>query len=311
MDNPDRMLEAKVVVVTGAGRGIGRGIALAMAAQGARIVVNDVGAAIDGGPGDDGCAAAVVADVVAEIRAAGGEAVAHAESVASPQGAARLVALGVDTWGRIDAVVNNAGILRDRLFFKLSLDDWRAVIDVHLNGSFLVARAAAEHFRAARAGAFVHMTSTSGLVGSVGQANYSAAKMGIAGLSRSIALDMARQGVRSNCIAPWAYTRMIDAIPTETPEQQLTVQRMRSVDAAKVAPLAVFLASDAAAGVSGQIFGIRANEVFLFSQPRPQRMLHRAEGWTAESLASHALPALRPQLVPLETSEDFFCWDPV
>ncbi len=306
MDSADTSLDAKVVVVTGAGPGIGRGIALAMAAQGARVVVNDVGAAIDGAAGDDGCAATVVA----EIRAAGGEAVAHTESVASPQGAARLIALAVDTWGRLDAVVNNAGILRDRLFFKLSLDDWRAVIDVHLNGSFLVSRAAADHFRAARAGAFVHMTSTSGLIGSVGQANYAAAKMGIAGLSRSIALDMARQGVRSNCISPWAYTRMIDAIPTETAEQQLTVQRMRTVDAAKVAPLAVFLASDAAAGVSGQIFGIRANEVFVFSQPRPQGLLHRAEGWSAETLASHALPALRRQFVPLETSEDFFCWDP-
>jgi len=307
MDSSGAMLEAKAVVVTGAGRGIGRAIALAMAAHGARVVVNDLGAAIDGGPGIDGCAAAVVD----EIRAAGGDAVAHAESVATPQGAERLIALAMDTWGRVDAVVNNAGILRDGLFFKLSLDDWRAVIDVHLNGSFLVSRAAADHFRTARAGAFVHMTSTSGLVGSVGQANYSAAKLGIVGLSRSLALDMARQGVRSNCIAPWAYTRMIDAIPTTTPENQLTVQRMRTVDAAKVAPLAVFLASDAAAGVSGQIFGIRANEVFVFSQPRPQRLLHRAEGWTAATIATHALPALRSELVPLETSEDFFCWDPV
>ena len=300
------LLDGKAVVVTGAGRGIGRGIALAMAAEGACVVVNDVGAAIDGSPGDEGCAATVVD----EIRAAGGTAMAHTESVASPQGAARLVALAVDTWGRLDAVVNNAGILRDRLFFKLSPDDWRAVIDVHLNGSFLVSRAAADHFRAARAGAFVHMSSSSGLVGSVGQANYAAAKMGIVGLSRSIAFDMARQGVRSNCIVPWAYTRMIDAIPTTTPENQLTVQRMRTVDAAKVAPLAVFLASDAAAGVTGQILGIRANEVFVFSQPRPQQLLHRAEGWTAQALASHALPALQRHFTPLETSEDYFCWDP-
>jgi NAD(P)-dependent dehydrogenase (short-subunit alcohol dehydrogenase family) len=307
MDSSVVSLAEKVVVVTGAGRGIGRAIALAMAAHGARVVVNDLGAAIDGGPGDAGCAAAV-AD---EIRAAGGAAVAHAESVASAAGAERLIALALDTWGRIDAVVNNAGILRDRLFFKLSPDDWRAVIDVHLNGSFLVARAAATPFRAARAGAFVHMTSTSGLIGSVGQANYAAAKMGIVGLSRSLALDMARQGVRSNCIAPWANTRMIDAIPTDSAENRLTVQRMRTVDAAQVAPLAVFLASDAAAGVSGQIFGIRANEVFVFSQPRPQRLLHRAEGWTADSIATHAMPALRGELVALETSEDFFCWDPV
>jgi hypothetical protein len=135
--------------------------------------------------------------------------------------------------------------------------------------------------------------------------------MGIAGLSRSIAIDMAHFNVRSNCVAPWAYTRMIDAIPTATPEQERTVQRMRTIDASCVAPLAVFLASDAAADVTGQILGMRAGELYLFSQPRPIRTVHRSEGWTAQSLAAHAMPALRGQLVPLETSEDFFCWDPV
>jgi len=307
MNIEDQVLAGKVAVVTGAGRGIGRAIAHAMAAHGARVVVNDVGAAVDGSVADSGCAGSAVR----EIEAAGGTALAHTESIATPGGAKSLVERALDSWGRLDAVVNNAGILRDGLFHKMSLDDWRAVIDVHLNGSFLVSRAAAPHFREAHAGAYVHMTSTSGLVGSLGQANYSAAKMAIAGLSRSIAIDMARFNVRSNCIAPWAYTRMIDAIPTATAGQQRTVERMRTVDAARVAPLAVFLASDAAAAVSGQILGMRANELYLFSQPRPTRTLHRGDGWTPQSLAADALPALRRQLVPLETSEDYFCWDPV
>lgn len=307
MNTEDQVLAGKVAVVTGAGRGIGRAIAHAMAAHGARVVVNDVGAAVDGSAADSSCAATAAR----EIEAAGGTALAHTESIATAGGARSLIERALDSWGRLDAVVNNAGILRDGLFHKMSLDDWRAVIDVHLNGSFLVARAAAPHFREAQSGAYVHMTSTSGLVGSLGQANYSAAKMAVAGLSRSIAIDMARFNVRSNCIAPWAYTRMIDAIPTTTAGQQRTVERMRTVDAAQVAPLAVFLASDAATGVSGQIFGMRANELYLFSQPRPLRTLHRGEGWTPQSLSAHALPALRPQLVPLETSEDFFCWEPV
>ena len=307
MNPEDQVLAGKVAVVTGAGRGIGRAIALAMAAQGARVVVNDVGAAVDGSHADAGYALAVVR----EIESAGGSAVAHTESIATAQGAQSLVAQALDSWGRIDAVVNNAGILRDGLFHKMSHDDWRAVIDVHLNGSFLVSRAAALHFREAGGGAYVHMTSTSGLVGSLGQANYSAAKMGIAGLSRSIAIDMARFNVRSNCIAPWAYTRMIDAIPTTTAQQQRTVERMRTVQAECVAPLAVFLASAAAEGVSGQILGMRGTELYLFSQPRPVCSIQRSEGWTAQSLAAHALPALRHQLIPLESSEDFFCWDPV
>jgi len=307
MQKQDMGLAGKAVIVTGAGRGIGRAIAMGVAAEGAHVVVNDVGAAIGGESADADCAAAVVR----AIEAAGGSAVAHAESIASPRNARHVVERALDTWGRVDAVVNNAGILRDGLFHKMSLEDWRAVIDVHLNGSFLVSRAAAPHFREQNAGAFVFMTSTSGLVGSLGQANYAAAKLGIAGLSRSIAIDMARFNVRSNCIAPWAYTRMIDAIPTRTPEQQRTVQRMRTIDPSHVAPLAVFLASDAAAGLTGQILGMRANELYLFSQPRPVRSVHRGDGWTPQAIAAYGLPALRKQLVPLETSEDFFTWDPI
>ncbi len=301
------MLDGKVVVVTGAGGGIGRDFALAMAASGARVVVNDIGASVSGEGRDAGPAQRVVD----EIRAAGGEAAASTDSVADWDAAARIVQCALDVFGRIDAVVNNAGILRDRFFFNMSLEEWKAVIDVHLNGSFYVARAAAPHFRGQHAGAYVHMTSTSGLVGNFGQANYSAAKLGIAGLSKSIALDMARYNVRSNCIAPFAWSRMIGSIPTDTPDQKERVEKLKSMATRKIAPMAVYLVSDAAKAVSGQIFGVRANEIFLFSQNRPLRSVQRSEGWTAEAIAQHAMPALKAHFYPLERSQDVFSWDPV
>jgi NAD(P)-dependent dehydrogenase (short-subunit alcohol dehydrogenase family) len=182
---------------------------------------------------------------------------------------------------------------------------------VHLNGSFYVARAAAPHFKAQESGAYIHMTSTSGLVGNLGQANYAAAKLGIVGLSKSIALDMAKYRVRSNCIAPFAWSRMIGSIPTETPDQQARVEALKSMQTAKIAPLAVYLASDAAREVSGQIFAVRANEIFLMSQNRPLRSVHRDRGWSAEAIATHAIPALRAHFYALERSQDVFSWDPL
>ncbi|MBI1395952.1 MAG: SDR family oxidoreductase [Betaproteobacteria bacterium] len=301
------MLEDRVVIVTGAGGGIGRDFALAMASHGARVVVNDVGASVSGDGHDPGPAERVVS----EIRAAGGTAVASTDSVADWSAANRIVETAMDAFGRIDCVVNNAGILRDRFFFNMSVEEWRAVIDVHLNGSFYVARAAAPHFRSANRGSYVHMTSTSGLVGNFGQANYAAAKLGIVGLSKSIALDMSRYGVRSNCIAPFAWSRMIGSIPTDTDEQKARVERLKRMETAKIAPLAVYLASDAADGVSGQIFGVRANEIFLFSQNRPVRSVHRSDGWTAEAIAEHAIPSLRAHFYPLDRSQDVFSWDPL
>jgi NAD(P)-dependent dehydrogenase (short-subunit alcohol dehydrogenase family) len=301
------MLDAKVVVVTGAGGGIGREFALAMAANGAQVVVNDIGASVSG----EGRDAAPAQQVVDAIKAAGGEAVASTDSVADWDSAGRIVQCALDSFGRIDAVVNNAGILRDRFFFNMSLEEWKAVIDVHLNGSFYVARAAAPHFRSQHAGAYVHMTSTSGLVGNYGQANYSAAKLGIAALSKSIALDMARYKVRSNCIAPFAWSRMIGSIPTDTPDEKERVEKLKAMQTTKIAPMAVFLVSDAAAEVSGQIFGVRANEIFLFSQNRPLRSVQRSEGWTAERIAQHAIPALKAHFYPLDRSQDVFSWDPV
>jgi NAD(P)-dependent dehydrogenase (short-subunit alcohol dehydrogenase family) len=301
------MLEGKVVLVTGAGGGIGRDFALAMAAAGAKVLVNDLGTSVKG----EGASAGPAQKVVDEIRAAGGSAAANTDSVADWASANRIVQAALDNFGRIDAVVNNAGILRDRFFFNLSPDDWRAVIDVHLNGSFYVARAAAPHFKAQESGCYVHMTSTSGLVGNLGQANYAAAKLGIVGLSKSIALDMAKYRVRSNCIAPFAWSRMIGSIPTETPDQQARVEKLKSMETAKIAPLAVYLASDKAHDVSGQIFGVRANEIFLFSQNRPLRSVHRDDGWTPGTVASHAMPALRAGFYPLERSQDVFSWDPL
>jgi NAD(P)-dependent dehydrogenase (short-subunit alcohol dehydrogenase family) len=301
------MLEGKVVVVTGSGGGIGRDIALAMAREGARVVVNDIGASLKGEGADEGPAAAVVA----EIKAFGGEAVANRDSVADPAAAPRIVETALDAFGRIDAVVNNAGILRDAFFHKMSQADWDAVIKVHLYGAYQVSRAAAEHFKTQGSGAFIHMTSTSGLIGNLAQANYSAAKLGIVALSKSIALDMQRFGVRSNCIAPFAWSRMISSIKVDSPEQEARVAKLKEMKAEKVAPLTVYLASDAANAVNGQIFSVRNNEIFLISQPQPVRSVHRGEGWTAQTVAAHAMPALSASFHDLDVSADVFSWDPV
>jgi len=307
MEKKKGMVVNKVILVTGAGRGIGREIALLMAAAGGRIVVNDVGASLDGAGAD----ASLAEKVVAEIREAGGEAVVNVDSVTTAAGATNIVKTAIDSFGQIDCVVNNAGILRDSIFHKMTEKDWRAVLDVHLHGSFLISRAAAPYFREQESGVFIHMTSTSGLIGNVGQANYSAAKLGIAALSKSIALDMARYKVRSNCISPFAWSRMIGSIPTDTPEQQERVNKLRQMTPAKIAPLAVFLAGDAAKDVTGQIFVVRRNEIFLMSQPRPLVKIHRVEGWTPEAIAEELLPTFRDQLYPLERSVDVFHWDPI
>lgn len=301
------MVKDKVVVVTGAGGGIGRDIALAMVREGAKVVVNDLGASVAG----EGNNAGPAQSVVDEIKAMGGEAVASTDSVSEAASAGRIIQCALDTFGRVDVVVNNAGILRDRFFHKMSLDEWDAVIKVHLYGAFYMSRAAATHFKEQGSGNFVHMTSTSGLIGNFGQANYSAAKLGITALSKSIALDMLKFNVRSNCIAPFAWSRMIGSIPTETDAEKARVERIKQMTPAKIAPLAVCLASDVSAKTNGQVFAVRNNEIFLMSQPRPERSVHRSEGWTPETVASHALPALQASYYDLDRSGDVFTWDPV
>jgi NAD(P)-dependent dehydrogenase (short-subunit alcohol dehydrogenase family) len=301
------IVAGKVVIVTGAGRGIGRAIALLMAQEGARVVICDVGASLQGA-GTDAHPAQAVVD---EIRRAGGEAIASTLSIAEPRNADLIVQAALEAFGRVDILVNNAGILRDVIFHKMSWSDWSDVIAVHLHGAFNMSRACAGHFREQGAGAFVHMTSTSGLIGNFGQANYMAAKLGIMGLSRGIALDMQRFKVRSNCIAPFAWTRMIDSIPATSEEDKRRVERFQQMTPEKIAPLVVYLASDRAEGISGQVFAVRNNEIFLFNQPRPVRSLHRSDGWTPEKLDQQLKGAFGPTLTPLDRSSDVFSWDPV
>ena len=301
-----KLLEGKVIIVTGAGRGIGRATALILAESGARVVVNDIGGSADG----SGTDATPAQEVVDEIKAAGGDAVASFDSVTSWEGGQKIVQSAIDHFGRIDGVINNAGNLRDVIFHKMTEEDFDAVLAVHLKGTFNVSRAAAPIFREQGSGTFVNMTSTSGLIGNFGQANYAAAKMGIVGLSKSMALDMQRFGVTSNCIAPFAWSRLIGSIPTDSEEQKARVAKIQKMTPDKIATLAVSLCSDQAKNVSGQIFGVRNNEIFLFSQPRPFRSAHTSEGWTPETVLSRVLPAFEADFYPLSRSADVFSWDP-
>ncbi|MGB8119618.1 MAG: SDR family oxidoreductase [Pseudolabrys sp.] len=301
------IVKGKTAIVTGAGRGIGRGIAMLLGREGARVVVCDVGASLQGEGNDAGPAQ----QTVEAIRKAGGEAVASTLSITEPKNAEAIVKQALDAFGRVDILVNNAGILRDVIFHKMSWSDWSDVISVHLNGSFNMSRAVAPLFREQGSGAFVHMTSTSGLVGNFGQANYMAAKLGIMGLSRGIALDMARFNVRSNCIAPFAFTRMIESIPAQSEQDKKRIEAFQRMTPEKIAPLAVYLSSDAASDITGQIFSVRNNEIYLFNQPRPIKTIHRAGGWTPEQLVTELKSALAPSFTPLERSEDVFNWDPI
>jgi NAD(P)-dependent dehydrogenase (short-subunit alcohol dehydrogenase family) len=301
------IVKGRTAIVTGAGRGIGRGIAMLLGREGARVVVCDVGASLQGEGNDAGPAQ----QTVEAIRKAGGEAVASTLSITEPKNAEAIVKQALDSFGRVDMLVNNAGILRDVIFHKMSWSDWSDVISVHLDGSFNMSRAVAPLFREQGSGAFVHMTSTSGLVGNFGQANYMAAKLGIMGLSRGIALDMARFNVRSNCIAPFAFTRMIESIPAQSEQDKNRIEAFQRMTPEKIAPLAVYLSSDAASDITGQIFSVRNNEIYLFNQPRPIKTIHRADGWTPEQLVTELKSALAPSFTPLERSEDVFNWDPI
>jgi NAD(P)-dependent dehydrogenase (short-subunit alcohol dehydrogenase family) len=301
------MLKGKVAVVTGAARGIGREVALLLARHGALVVVNDYGGTEAGAGGGH----APADEVVGEIKRAGGQAVGNYDSVASMAGGQAIVRTALDAFGRIDIVVNNAGILRDRMIFNMTEEEWDAVIDTHLKGAFAVTRAAAPQMREQKSGRFINMTSTSGLVGNVGQANYAAAKLGIVGLTKATALDMARYNVTANCISPFAWTRMIGTIPTETEAQKARVEKIKKLSPAHIAPVVAFLATDAAKDITGQIFGVRGKEIMVFGHHRPVMRIHDAEGWTVEKLAEIFPGTLQHHLVPNVTSGQYFNYDPL
>ena len=290
-------LSGKVVLVTGGGNGIGRDCALIAAQEGAKVVVNDLGGSLSGG--DEGSAGPAEA-VAQEIRAAGGEAVSNSDSVTDLEAVYGMVEQAKKEFGGLHAVINPAGILRDTMFHKMSEAEWDAVIAVHMRGSFNVARATIELFREQNDGAYMFFTSTSGLLGNIGQANYGAAKMGIAGMSRIIAMEGARNNVRSNCLAPVAWTRMTQSVPVK---DEAAAAR-RAVMAQKIRPdqparLSVALVSPAAAHISGQIFGASGENIILYSQPRAIDTQTSETGWSVETILSQAMPAMADKFYPL------------
>jgi NAD(P)-dependent dehydrogenase (short-subunit alcohol dehydrogenase family) len=303
------VLEGKVVLVTGAANGIGKECALLAAREGAAVVVNDLGGGVAGS--DEG-SAGPAEQVAQDIRKSGGKAVSNSDSVTSRDGVKRMIEQAMDSFKGLHAIINPAGILRDVMFHKMTDADWDQVIEVHLQGSYNVCRAAINHFREQGEGSIVLFTSTSGLIGNIGQANYAAAKMGIVGLARIIAMEGAQKNVRANTIAPFAWTRMIATIPVKDEASAKRVDRMRNMMRAdQVAQLAVSLASPATKDVSGQIFAARGNEIFLMSQPRPVRGIGKVEGWTPETIAEHAMSALKPSFTDLGATNSVFGWDPI
>ena len=288
-----KLLEGKVAVVTGSGRGIGRGVALLMAEHGAKVVANDLGVAVDGstpsrGPADE---------TVEAIREAGGEAVASYASVATMEEAESIIQTALDSYGKLDILVNPAGILRDRMVFNMTEEEWDQVIQVHLKGHFCLVKPVSILFRQQRSGRIITFSSTSGLFGNSGQANYGAAKDGVAGLTRVVARDLGRYGVTCNCISPGAETRMTASVPETA--REVRAQRGIGGQAASgplelerppeaIAPVAVWLASDAAADINGQIFHVSGGTVGVMNHPTPVRTLQKASGqrWTVAELAA-------------------------
>lgn len=301
------VLDGKVVLVTGGGNGIGRECALMAAREGAAVVVNDLGGSLKG---DDDGSTAPALTVAKEIVANGGRAVANFDSVSDYAAVEGMRDQALKEFGGLHAVINPAGILRDGMFHKMTPADWKAVIDVHLTGAFNVCRATIEMFREQQDGAYVLFTSTSGLIGNIGQANYAAAKLGVHGLSHVVAMENASKNVRANVIAPFAWTRMIGSIPIKDEESAKRVERFKTkMRADQVANFAVALAADGAKDVSGQIFAVRGSEIFLFNQPRPIRGM--ARDWTPASVIEHALPALSGDFTDLGASASVFTWDAV
>jgi NAD(P)-dependent dehydrogenase (short-subunit alcohol dehydrogenase family) len=297
------MLRGKVAVVTGAGRGIGRGVALELADQGARVVVNDFGVSLDGREPTSEPAESVVA----EIRAVGGEAVANAASVAEWDSAKRIIDQAVETFGRLDILVTCAGFLRDRMVFNMNEEEWDAVVGVHLKGTFNCVRHAAPLLREQRAGRLITFSSGAGMFGNPGQANYGAAKAGISGLTKVVARDLGRYGVTANSICPVAATRMTMTEATlkarEIRKQQGIVReesalrQLENLRPEDVAPLVAFLASDFAANVNGQMFLCAGTSYSLLSLPRAEKTLYKDGRWTLDELDELVPQALTEGLV--------------
>jgi len=290
-------LEGKVIAITGAGRGIGRGIALLAAREGAKVVVNDAGVNVDGTGADAGPAE----EVVREIKGEGGQAVANMANIATMAGGESVIKTALDTFGRLDCIINVAGILRDRMIFNMTEEEWDAVIAVHLKGHFAMIKPASIIFRQQRYGRIINFTSVSGLVGNAGQANYGAAKAGIAGLTRVVARDLGRYGVTCNAISPGAQTRMTATVSDDArqrraaagiqtgsmitgPQQQNPALTMR--DPEYVAPMTLYLATDQAWNINGQIFAVSGGTVSLLYHPTPFRTIWKPGMWTIEELST-------------------------
>ena len=280
------LLQDKVAIVTGSGRGIGRGVAMLMAQEGAKVVVVDPGVNVDGSGFDQ----SIAEQVVSEIREAGGTAVACIESVTSMSGGEQIVQTAVDNFGKLDIVVTVAGILRDRMVFNMSEEEWDDVIAVHLKGTFTVVKHACILFRQQRSGRIITFSSTSGLYGNSGQANYGAAKDGIAGFTRVVARDMGRYGVTANAISPSAATRMTVSVPDEARE----LRTARGITGGSmtlrgepddIAPMVAWLASDEAAHVNGHVFHVTEGLVTLLNEPEPAKTIQKDGKWTVEELA--------------------------
>ncbi len=283
-------LKDKVAIVTGGGRGIGRGECLALAAEGAKVVVNDFGGSAAGTGGEKGPAD----EVVDEIKKMGSDAIANYDNVAEFEAGNRMVQQAMDKWGRLDILVNNAGILRDKMLFNMSEDEWDIVVDVHLKGHFNLSKHAAVVFRQQRAGVFVHTSSESGL-GNRGQGNYAAAKEGIVGLSRTLARDMGGYGVRSNAIRPRAATRLVISDEMKAAAQRGGAAGMglagleafeKANPAEGVAPFVVWLCTDAAANVNGRDFLVSGSTIGLYSLPEIVAKADNASGeiWKLDDL---------------------------
>ncbi|MCG8548584.1 MAG: SDR family oxidoreductase [Alphaproteobacteria bacterium] len=294
------MLDGRVAICTGSGRGVGAEVAKLMAANGAKVIVNDPGVSGSGEGGEQGPAD----EIVEAIQAAGGEAAANYGSVTSFEDCLAMVQQARDTFDGLHIVFNPAGILRDRMFHKMSPEDWQAVIDVHLTGHFNVNRAAINLFRDQEYGRIIMVGSTSGLLGNIGQTNYGSAKMGLVALSRIVAMENASKGITSNVICPSADTRMTRSVPTPKDPDAAAIreERLKRSRADAIAPLCVYLASEDAGHVTGQVFHQRAAELSLYSQPRPLRMVHHNGGWTPELIRDVAMPSLAVKFLDIANS---------